>query len=196
MRLEDGCTSTVLSPSFELKTNFLYPEFFVSMSVLTPVVLQSRVIPDLTTCSILINAFGKAREWEKIDLVLADMETYGIKADLMVYNSLISVYGKAGLFYEVDLVVKSLRAEIARLEELGNNSLAMDLVTYNTLLDVHGKGGRLNDVIYWFAEMKKAGVQPDVLTFNSLVNAYGKASHYDGVCPACPSKSCLLYCAL
>lgn len=112
------------------------------------------------------------------------METYGIKADLMVYNALISVYGKAGLFYEVDLVVKSLRAEIARLEELGNSSLAMDLVTYNTLLDVYGKAGRLDDVIYWFAEMKKAGVQPDVLTFNSLVNAYGKASHYDGVCPA------------
>lgn len=151
--------------------------------------LQSRVVPDLTTCSILINAFGRAREWEKIDMVLAEMETYGIKADLMVYNALMSVYGKAGLFYEVELVVKSLKAEIARLEELGNTSLAMDLVTYNTLLDVYGKAGRLNDVIHWFAEMKKAGVQPDVLTFNSLVNAYGKASHFDGVCLASLPKS-------
>jgi pentatricopeptide repeat protein len=147
------------------------------------------VVPDLTTCSILINAFGRAREWDKVDLVLAEMGTYGIKADL------ISVYGKAGLFYEVEIVVKSLRAEIARHEELGNSSLAFDLVTYNTLLDVYGKAGRLNDVIYWFAEMKKAGVQPDVLTFNSLVNAYGKASHYDGVCPVSLPKSWfLLYC--
>ncbi|KAG0604425.1 hypothetical protein M758_10G171100 [Ceratodon purpureus] len=142
---------------------------------------KSRVVPDLTTCSILINTFGRAREWDKVDLVLAEMQTYGIKADLMVFNALMSVYGKAGLFDEVELVVKSLKAEIARLEELGNNSLAFDLVTYNTLLDVYGKAGRLNDVIYWFSEMKKAGVQPDVLTFNSLVNAYGKASHYDGV---------------
>lgn len=116
------------------------------------------------------------------------METYGIKADLMIYNSLISVYGKAGLFYEVELVVKSLRAEIARREDLGNSSLAFDLVTYNTLLDVYGKAGRLDDVIYWFGEMKKSGVQPDVLTFDSLVNAYGKASHYDGVRAVSPFK--------
>lgn len=142
---------------------------------------MGRIVPDLTTCSILINAFGRARDWHKVDLVLAEMETYGIKADLMIYNSLISVYGKAGLFYEVELVVKSLRAEIARREDLGNSSLAFDLVTYNTLLDVYGKAGRLDDVIYWFGEMKKSGVQPDVLTFDSLVNAYGKASHYDGV---------------
>lgn len=143
--------------------------------------LQGRISPDLTTCSILINAFGRAREWDEVDIVLLEMERVGLQADLTVYNSLLSVYGKAGLLYEVELIVKSLQAESSRLVELGNSSLTFDLITYNTLLDIYGKAGRLNDVIHWFSEMKKAGVQPDVKTFNSLVNAYGKASHFDGV---------------
>lgn len=148
-------------------------------------------MPDLTTCSILINAFGRARDWEEVDIVLQEMERLGLQADLTVYNSLIAVYGKASLFHEVELIINSLRTEIARQAERGSPSLSFDLVTYNTLIDVYGKAGRLDDVIQWFAEMKKAGVQPDVRTFNSLVNAYGKASHFDGVCTT-PSNFCTL----
>lgn len=86
------------------------------------------------------------------------MEIYGIKVDFMIYNFFISVYGKVGFFYEVEFVVKFFRVEIVCCEDLGNSFLVFDLVIYNILLDVYGKVGWLDDVIYWFGEMKKFGV--------------------------------------
>ncbi|KAJ4975427.1 hypothetical protein NE237_000533 [Protea cynaroides] len=49
--------------------------------------------------------------------------------------------------------------------------------TYNTLIDLYGKAGRLKDAADAFAEMLKAGVEPDIFTFNTMIFTCGAHGH-------------------
>ncbi|XP_043689483.1 pentatricopeptide repeat-containing protein At1g73710 [Telopea speciosissima] len=49
--------------------------------------------------------------------------------------------------------------------------------TYNTLIDLYGKAGRLKDAADAFAEMLKAGVEPDIYTFNTMIFICGAHEH-------------------
>lgn len=143
------------------------------------IVCQIGVIPDVTTCSILVNAYGKSRAWDELDVLIAEMERLGLQPDLTVYNSLISIYGKASRFEQVELIVKSLQLA---------SGIMFDVITYNTVIDVFGKADRLSDVIKWFSEMRRQDVKPDVRTFSALVHAYGRACQYDGVRTSPPPR--------
>lgn len=52
--------------------------------------------PDVYTYSILIKSCLQVFAFDKVQLLLSDMESQGIKPNTITYNTLIDAYGKAG----------------------------------------------------------------------------------------------------
>lgn len=63
--------------------------------------------PDVYTYSILIKSCLQMFEFEKVQSLLADMKSLGIRPNAITYNTLIDAYGKAGR-YEPSLLNSSV----------------------------------------------------------------------------------------
>lgn len=52
--------------------------------------------PDVHTYSILIKSCVQVFAFDKVQILLSDMESQGIKPTIITYNTLVDAYGKAG----------------------------------------------------------------------------------------------------
>ncbi|PON71672.1 Pentatricopeptide repeat [Parasponia andersonii] len=62
---------------------------------------ESRLEPDTFVINSMLNLYGRLRQLEKMEKVLATMEGQ-YKVDISTYNILINVYGRAGILDKME----------------------------------------------------------------------------------------------
>ncbi|KAK7841833.1 pentatricopeptide repeat-containing protein [Quercus suber] len=142
--------------------------------------------------------------FDKVQALLSDMTTQGIRPNTVTYNTLIDAYGKARKFSEMESTLvemlhekncepdvwtmnSTLRAfdSYGKAGEYEKMSAVMEymqkyhyswtIVTYNVVIDAFGKAGDLKQMEYLFRLMRSERIKPSCVTLCSLVRAYGQA---------------------
>lgn len=120
---------------------------------------------DAISFNTLIDAYGKYKEFYKMERTLLDMQSSGFKDHVEAYNSMLDAYGKGGQLSRMENI----------LERMRRADCPPDLSTYNTLINVYGREGLIAEVKNVQRNMEKAKIKPDNYTFNTLIFAYGNA---------------------
>ncbi|KAK3021643.1 hypothetical protein RJ639_046367 [Escallonia herrerae] len=126
--------------------------------------------PDVFTYSILIKSCLQVHAFDKVQSLLYDMESQGIKPNTITYNTLIDAYGKAKRFTEM---------ESSLLEMLRKRECEPDVWTMNSTLRAFGSSGQIETMEKCYEKFQSAGIQPSIKTFNILLDSYGKAGNYE-----------------
>eukprot|EP00250_Pteridium_aquilinum_P020047 c24682_g1_i3 orf=1283-3487(-) len=125
---------------------------------------EQRVL-DAISYNTMIDAYGKYKEFNKMECALLDMQNSGFKDHVEAYNSMLDAYGKAGLLRRMENI----------LERMRRADCPPDLSTYNTLINVYGREGLIAELQMIRKDMEEANIKPDNYTFNTLIYAYGNA---------------------
>ncbi|KAJ8498037.1 hypothetical protein OPV22_008589 [Ensete ventricosum] len=126
--------------------------------------------PDVHTYSILIKSCVQVFAFDKVQILLSDMESQGIKPTIITYNTLIDAYGKAGRFAEMESTL---------MEMLSSHDCKPDVWTMNATLRAFGGSGQIETMEKCYDKFQSSGISPDIKTFNILLDSYGKAKRYE-----------------
>ncbi|RDY09965.1 Pentatricopeptide repeat-containing protein, partial [Mucuna pruriens] len=160
-----------------------------------------------TTYNSIIDGYGKAGMFERIDNTLNDMiENGNCHPDVFTLNSFVGAYGNVGQIDKMEkwynefqlmgikpdittfnMMIKSYgKAGMYKkmksvLDFMERRFFTPTIVTYNTVIEVFGKAGEIDKMDQHFLKMKHLGVKPNSITYCSLVSAYSKVGHIDKV---------------
>ncbi|KAF3950759.1 hypothetical protein ACB098_12G178600 [Castanea mollissima] len=126
--------------------------------------------PDVQTYSILIKSCLEYYAFDKVQALLSDMATQGIRPNTVTYNTLIDAYGKARKFSEMESTL---------VEMLHEKNCEPDVWTMNSTLRAFGSSRQTETMEKCYEKFQSAGVQPNIRTFNILLDSYGKAGEYE-----------------
>ncbi|XP_021830612.1 pentatricopeptide repeat-containing protein At5g48730, chloroplastic isoform X2 [Prunus avium] len=126
--------------------------------------------PDVHTYSILIKSCLQVFAYDKVQALLSDMESQGIRPNTITYNTLIDAYGKSKKFAEMESTL---------VEMLSEQDCEPDVWTMNSILRAFGNSGQIETMEKCFEKFQSAGIQANIMTFNILLDSYGKAGNYE-----------------
>ncbi|KAI5851055.1 hypothetical protein BZA05DRAFT_399615 [Tricharina praecox] len=98
---------------------------------------------------------------------ISDM--YGLKPDIISYNTLINAYSRAG---DVD-------GAALRVQEMLDKGIKPDRWTYNILLNMCGSRGDIAGAENIFDMIVQSGYEPDSYSYQALITAYVTAKELD-----------------
>ncbi|KAK7371850.1 hypothetical protein VNO80_05216 [Phaseolus coccineus] len=159
------------------------------------------------TYNSIIDGYGKAGMFEKMDNTLNDMiENGNCHPDVFTLNSFVGAHGKDGQIDKMEkwydefqlmgikpdittfnLMIKSYgKAGMYKkmktvMDFMERRVFSPTIVTYNTVIEVFGKAGEIEKMDQYFLKMKHLGVKPNSITYCSLVSAYSKVGRIDKV---------------
>ncbi|KAI8523230.1 hypothetical protein RHMOL_Rhmol13G0057100 [Rhododendron molle] len=126
--------------------------------------------PDVYTYSILIKSCVQVYAFDKVDSLLSDMASQGIKPSTITYNTLIDAYGKARKFAKMESTL---------VEMLQEGQCEPDVWTMNSTIRAFGGSGQIETMEKCYDKFQRAGIQADIKTFNVLLDSYGKTGNYE-----------------
>ncbi|KDP43560.1 hypothetical protein JCGZ_16847 [Jatropha curcas] len=153
------------------------------------------------TFNIIIEGYGKAEMFEKMENSLTDMVESGSSIpDTSTLNSVIGAYGNSGQIEKMEKwysefqlmgihpdiqtfnilmtsygkagMHKKIKSILKFMEE---RFFTPTIVTYNIIIEAFGRVGDIEKMDEYFETMKHQGVKPNAITYCSLVRAYSKA---------------------
>nr|XP_043620778.1 pentatricopeptide repeat-containing protein At5g48730, chloroplastic [Erigeron canadensis] len=125
--------------------------------------------PDVYTYSILIKSCLHFHEFDKVQSLLSEMVSQGVKPNTVTYNTLIDAYGKAKRFVDMESTL---------VEMLRQRECKPDVWTMNSALRAFGGSGQIETMEKCYEKFLSAGIQPNIKTFNILLDSYGKTGNY------------------
>eukprot|EP01117_Protostelium_nocturnum_P018106 TRINITY_DN7505_c0_g1_i1.p1 TRINITY_DN7505_c0_g1~~TRINITY_DN7505_c0_g1_i1.p1 ORF type:complete len:459 (+),score=136.93 TRINITY_DN7505_c0_g1_i1:52-1428(+) len=159
---------------------------------------------DLRSYSVLINTYGKASKFDKVQSVMNEMAAKGIKPDVVLYTNLIKLAGEHEMWDLMDSTFihmkkrgidpglkaystmlrflakkKDLKAVTETMEEMKADGVKPDIFVYNTLLGVLGGFGLIDAMLNCFTKMKKDRVEPNIITFGVFANHMSRAFEWE-----------------
>ncbi|KAL9262751.1 Pentatricopeptide repeat-containing protein [Drosera capensis] len=169
LMIDEGCdvsreTFTALLSSYS--RSGLFDEAF---SLLEEMKNTRDCRPDVQTYSILIKSCLQLFAFDKVQMLLSDMESQGIKPNTVTYNTLLDAYGKAEMYAEME----SLLAKM-----LMQHHCQPDAWTMNSTMSAFGCIGQIELMEKCYEKFQAAGIQPTIRTFNILLNSYGKSENF------------------
>lgn len=126
--------------------------------------------PDVFTYSILIKSCLQVYAFDKVQYLLSDMTSRGIKPNTITFNTLIDSYGKAKKFTQMESTL---------VEMLHQQEVEPDVWTMNSTLRAFGNSGQIEMMEKCYEKFQCAGIQPSIKTFNILLDSYGKTGNYE-----------------
>ncbi|XVF81197.1 hypothetical protein PTKIN_Ptkin15bG0136900 [Pterospermum kingtungense] len=126
--------------------------------------------PDVQTYSILIKSCLHVFAFYKVQVLLSDMASQGIRPNTVTYNTLIDAYGKAKMFKEMEMTI---------VEMLREKDCEPDVWTMNSTIRAFGSSGQIETMEKCYEKFQSAGIQPNIKTFNILLDSYGKTGNYE-----------------
>ncbi|ONK58246.1 uncharacterized protein A4U43_C09F10130 [Asparagus officinalis] len=141
-----------------------------AFSILEKMKVTDGCYPDVHTYSILIKSCLQFFEFDKAQILLADMKSFGIQPNTCIYNILIDAYGRKSRFAEM---------EAALLEMLQNRDCEPDIWTMNATLRAFGRSGQIEMMEKCYDKFQSSGIAPSIKTFNILLDSYGKSKKYE-----------------
>ncbi|KAG5514740.1 hypothetical protein RHGRI_035957 [Rhododendron griersonianum] len=164
--------------------------------------------PDVYTYSILIKSCVQVYAFDKVDSLLSDMASQGIKPSTITYNTLIDAYGKARKLVKLLILADQIKLPILGLtastefvcgippflsptlmwfakmestlvEMLREGQCEPDVWTMNSTIRAFGGSGQIETMEKCYDKFQRAGIQADIKTFNVLLDSYGKTGNYE-----------------
>lgn len=126
---------------------------------------KEQGVLDAISYNTMIAAYGKFKEYNKMEYALIDMQNAGFKDQVEAYNSMLDAYGKASQLRRMEHI----------LERMRRADCLPVLSTYNILINVYGREGLIGELKKVRKSMEEASIRPDSYTFNTLIFAYGNA---------------------
>ncbi|KAG0054984.1 hypothetical protein BGZ83_009858 [Gryganskiella cystojenkinii] len=98
----------------------------------------------------------------KIETLLVEMRTRGIRPDVVTFGKLIHQY----------VVLRDIEQAEMVFHEMIKSGIKPNAVAFNTLMDGFTVIGEMDKAIELFRKMTKYGVEPDATTFTTLIKGY------------------------
>ncbi|XP_050236986.1 putative pentatricopeptide repeat-containing protein At1g02420 [Mercurialis annua] len=121
--------------------------------------LKKEFRPDLQTFNILLSGWKSAEEAE---LFFTEMREFGVKPDVVSYNSLIDVYCKG----------REIEKAYRVIDEMKGEDISPDVITYTSVIGGLGLMGQPDKARDLLKEMKEYGCYPDVAAYNAVIRNY------------------------
>ncbi|KAG5252196.1 pentatricopeptide repeat-containing protein [Salix suchowensis] len=167
--IDEGCAVTHESYTALLSAYGRSGLFDKALSILEEMKKTPDCQPDVHTYSILIKSCLQVFAFDKVQDVLSDMESLGIRPNTVTYNTLIDAYGKAKMFAEMEATL---------MEMLSQKDCEPDVWTMNSTIRAFGGSGQIEMMENCYEKFQSAGIEPNIKTFNILLDSYGKAGNY------------------
>lgn len=110
--IDEGCVVNHESYTALLSAYSRSGQFDKAFSILEQMKNTPAFQPDVHTYSILIKSCLQVFAFEKVQTLLSDMETQGIKPSTVTYNTLIDAYGKAEKYTVIPYVLLNFECSI------------------------------------------------------------------------------------
>ncbi|PHT59208.1 Pentatricopeptide repeat-containing protein, chloroplastic [Capsicum baccatum] len=170
MMAEEGCVVNQEAYTALLSAYSRSGRFHEAFSILEEMKNTPNCQPDVFTYTILIKSCLQVYDFDKVQIVLSDMECMGIKPNTVTYNTLIDSYGKAKRFKEMESTL---------VEMLRQRDCKPDVWTMNSTLRAFGGSGQIEMMEKCYEKFQSAGIEPSIKTFNILLDSYGKTENYE-----------------
>ncbi|XP_016433260.2 uncharacterized protein LOC107759762 [Nicotiana tabacum] len=163
--------------------------------------LKDHIAPTVQTYNILVHGWCKARNIDKANETVKDMEERGFSPDVVTYTCFIEAYCREKDFRKVDAIFKEMQMKgcsptvvtytinmkalgqgkevdkaLDVYEKMKQNGCVPDNSFYSSLIHLLGATGRLKDCYDIFEDMPKQGVSPDTFTYNTMITIAVKNS--------------------
>lgn len=112
--------------------------------------------------NIMINLRESKRFWR-------NMDSRGIRKDLISYSSMISCFSKAG----------NLKDVLKLFDQMKENGIEPDRKVYNSVIHALAKGRCMDKARELVEKMEESGFKPNTVTYNSLIRALCKTKKPD-----------------
>ncbi|XP_055818973.1 pentatricopeptide repeat-containing protein At5g48730, chloroplastic isoform X1 [Solanum dulcamara] len=170
MMVEEGCVMNQEAYTALLSAYSRSGHFHEAFSILEEMKNIPNCLPDVFTYTILIKSCLQVYDFDKVQILLSDMECMGIKPNTVTYNTLIDSYGKAKRFKEMESTL---------VEMLRRRDCKPDVWTMNSTLRAFGGSGQIEMMEKCYEKFQSAGIEPSIKTFNILLDSYGKTENYE-----------------
>lgn len=130
---------------------------------------QDQGMADRISFSTLVNAYGKLKNFSKMEETVWEMQRSGFAPGLDTYNAMLDGYGKASQFSNMEEVLD-------RMERAGCQK---DRSSYNILLNVYGRKKMMKELQDVLSQMRSTDIKPDRYTYNTLIKTYGNVGEPD-----------------
>ncbi|XP_071721550.1 pentatricopeptide repeat-containing protein At5g48730, chloroplastic [Rutidosis leptorrhynchoides] len=167
--IDEGCIVNQESYTALLSAYSRSGLFKKAFSILDEMRNTPNCHPDVYTYSILIKSCLHFHEFDKVQSLLSEMVSQGVKPNTVTYNTLIDAYGKAKRFVDMESTL---------VEMLRQRECKPDVWTMNSTLRAFGGSGQIETMEKCYEKFLSAGIQPNIKTFNILLDSYGKTGNY------------------
>ncbi|XP_002982666.2 pentatricopeptide repeat-containing protein At1g79490, mitochondrial [Selaginella moellendorffii] len=133
---------------------------------------QKWYVPSTYSFSILLNTYGRGKDFQAVQRVLADLKADKCPMTTVAYNTLIKVYGKA----------HKLDEAWGYYKEMQDSRCVPDIFTFNTLMSLYSYAGQSEKVLEVYDEMQKIGCSLDRVGYEVVVPHAGKVGRLDLAC--------------
>ncbi|KAL2644941.1 hypothetical protein R1flu_012528 [Riccia fluitans] len=124
-----------------------------------------------TTCVKIIKSLASENMYGKAMDFFRNLELYGWKLNVAVYNSYLEVLVKAGHY---NLIEETFCAMVHR-------SISPNIYSYNSLLSGFRWAGQPEMALRYFYEMKQKGCKPNAVTYATVLRSLGMVGRKDEV---------------
>ena len=112
----------------------------------------------------MIDAYGKSKEFDKMESLFVEMRNQGFQGCRDAYNSMLDTYGMSG---QID----KMENTFSRMTMVYSPNLA----TYNTLLNIYGQQGVIECILKVLKKLEQEeGVKWDSYTYHTFDLCTGK----------------------
>ena len=121
--------------------------------------------PRLFQClRLTISACGKGGQWKHALELLTEMQTRGLKPDVITFNAAISACERGGQWEHA----------LELLTEMQTQGVTPDVITFGSAISACEQGGQWERALSLLKEMQTQGVEPDVRSFSAAISACEK----------------------
>ncbi|CAI9107428.1 OLC1v1006778C1 [Oldenlandia corymbosa var. corymbosa] len=170
LMIEEGCVVNTEAYTALLSAYSRSGNFEKAFSLLEEMKYTPHCQPDVFTYSILIKSVVEVFDFNKVEALLDDMASQGIRPNTVTYNTLIDAYGKAKRFVEMESTL---------IEMLRQKNCKPDVWTMNSTLRAFGGSGQIEMMEKCYEKFQSSGIEPNIKTFNILLDSYAKSENYE-----------------
>ncbi|XP_008805021.2 pentatricopeptide repeat-containing protein At5g39980, chloroplastic [Phoenix dactylifera] len=128
--------------------------------------MRARRSPlDLTTCNVMLDAYGQLDMAREADRLFWSMGRLGLPPSVVSYNTMLRVYGDAELFGEAIHLFRLMQRK----------EIEQNVVTYNTMIRIYGKSLEHEKAGNLVQEMQRKGIHPNAITYSTIISIWGRA---------------------
>ncbi|KAL1204261.1 Pentatricopeptide repeat-containing protein [Cardamine amara subsp. amara] len=169
---ESGCKPTASTFNTLIKGYGKFGKLEESSRLLEMMLRDEMLQPNDRTCNILVQAWCNQRKIEEAWNIVYRMQSYGVKPDVVTFNTLARAYARIG---------STCTAEDMIIPRMLHNKVKPNVRTCGIIMNGYCEEGKLEEALRFFYRMKELGVHPNLFVFNSLIKGFLEINDMDGV---------------